>query len=130
MDTVIFIAFCFFVVFLGGRIKQGGLPVRKGQTPEETPFSEGAEVAGPPVVQKSCGGKNRRRFIFLLIQLIVLAVLMIYMIPFLIRDFTQGESTDYLHVILRCLIFVFTIYIFVSGVIKVFCKGNKANIGK
>lgn len=130
MDTVIFIAFCVFVVFLGVRIKQGGLQVRKGQMLQGTPLSGGAEVAGAPLAQNSRGGKNRRGFIFLLIQLIVLASLMIYMIPFLIRDFTQAESNDHLHLILRCLIFVFTIYIFVSGVIKVFCKGNKANIGK
>lgn len=125
MDTVVFIAFCVFVLLLGIRIKQRWQSGKK-----ETPVSEEEEMPKNSIAWNNRLKKKRRRFIFLWIQLMVLAGLSVYMIPFLIRDFTAGNSTPLVNIILRCLIFVFTIYIFGSVCVKVFCKRNKANIEK
>lgn len=127
MDTVIFIAFCVFVLLLGIRIKQRWQP---GKKEEEASVSEEEEIPETCIVRNNRLRKERRRSIFLWIQLMILAVLSVYMIPFLIRDFTAGNPMPLVNIILRCLIFVFTIYIFASGCMKVFCKRNKANIKK
>ena len=71
--------------------------------------------------------KSRRRY-FILIQVIVLGGLLIYMLSWLIRDFKGAEPVLNAGFILRCLIFVFTIYIFISrgrDLLRQRVKGNK-----
>ena len=102
-DTLIFIAFCVFILLLGVRFWQ--------QLRERTERTEAD-----------------RRCYFILIQVIVLGGLLIYMLPWLIRDFKGAEPVLNAGFILRCLIFVFTIYIFISrgrDLLRQRVKGNK-----
>ena len=111
-DTLIFIAFCVFILLLGVRFWQ--------QLRERTDRSIADEAVPLPA-------KSRRRY-FILIQVIVLGGLLIYMLSWLIRDFKGAEPVLNAGFILRCLIFVFTIYIFISrgrDLLRQRVKGNK-----
>lgn len=102
-DTLVFIAFCVFTLLLGVRFWQQR---RERKTETEA---------------------GRRRY-FTLIQVIVLGGLLIYMVPWLVRDFRETEPLLNPGFILRCLIFVFTIYIFISrgrGLFRQSVKGNR-----
>lgn len=103
-DTIIFIAFCLFILLLGSRFRQR-ISESKGGRPEM---------------------KRRVRF-FSIIQLVVLGGLMIYMVPLLIRDFSGPGQAPVTSVILRCLIFVFTIYIFVTGCMRLCGRKDQEN---
>ena len=105
-DTIIFIAFCLFILLLGSRFRQR-ITESGGARPEM---------------------KRRVRF-FSIVQLVVLGGLMIYMIPLLIRDFSGPEQPPMTSAILRCLIFVFTIYIFVTGCMRLFGRKDQGNAG-
>lgn len=116
-DTLIFIAFCAFIVLLGIRmIQQFEKKKRIAVEKEEDKASEPCPVS-----------TKRRRYtcFWAIVQVVVLAGLIIYMIPVLIEDFSTGESREISSVFLRCLIFVFTIYIFIRQWRRVFGKENK-----
>ena len=132
-DTLILIAFCVFAFLLGIRIKQrfsewkskkSGGKINKNQR------SKLAHAEEPPEIKARRLRRERRVRFFTIVQLFVLAGLMIYMIPALVRDFMVPGRVDLMNIILRCLIFVFTIYIFILGYVKVFGQKNKENAGK
>lgn len=103
-DTIILAALCLFVILVGFRLRQ-----RYVERPE----------------QKRIEHSSRFRLIMTIIQLVVLGGLMIYMIPVLWRDINVPEQVGGMDLFLRCLIFVFTIYIFISGVRVLLRQRNK-----
>lgn len=128
-DTLIFVAFCVFAFLVGMRMKQRWSEWRKKKQPEvrvnknQRPKTEHADEP-PEVKARRLRRESRVRF-FTIAQLFVLAGLMFYMVPALVRDFMLPGRVDAMNIILRCLIFVFTIYIFILGYIKVFRRKNK-----
>lgn len=119
-DIIIFIAFCIFVFLLGIRIKQRLSEQRDKKTKDN-------DTGYTPAISEK---QNRRERILAIIQLCVFGGLAIYMIPILIRDFTMEGQTESLEIFLRCLIFIFTIYIFILAWIKVLRPKNKENTGE
>ena len=79
-DTLIFIAFCVFILLLGVRFWQ--------QLRERTERTEADRSIADEAVPLPA--KSRRRY-FILIQVIVLGGLLIYMLSWLIRDFKGAE---------------------------------------
>ena len=73
---------------------------------------------------------SRFRLVFRIAGLVVLGGLIIYMVPVLWRDFRMFGQGRLIEFFLRCLIFVFTIYIFGSGVRILLQRRNKENSGK
>lgn len=130
-DTLIFVAFCVFAFLVGMRMKQRWSEWRKKKQPEvrvnknQRPKSE--HVDEPPEVKARRLRRESRVRFFTIAQLFVLAGLMFYMVPALVRDFMLPGRVDAMNIILRCLIFVFTIYIFILGYIKVFRRKNKGD---
>ena len=109
-DTLIFIAFCVFILLLGVRFWQ-----QLRERTERTEADRSIADEAVPLPAKS------RRCYFILIQVIVLGGL-------LIRDLMQPEGLEISNLFLRCLIFVFTIYIFISrgrDLLRQRVKGNK-----
>lgn len=100
-DTLILGAFCIFILLLGFRMKQ-----------------RYAEWKQAERQKKLNGHESRLRRIVTIVQLVVLAGLMVYMIPVLVRDFSHLEQVGGVNLFLRCLIFVFTIYILIWGIIR------------
>lgn len=131
MDTFIFVAFCVFAFLLGMRLKQRWSDRRKKKQPEErvnkNQRSKAAYVDEPPEVKARRLRRESRVRFFTIAQLFVLAGLMFYMVPSLVRDFMLPGRVDAVNIILRCLIFVFTIYIFVLGYVKVSRRKNKGD---
>lgn len=132
-DTFIFIAFCVFLVLAGFRVKQrisGWKQQRQTGVAGKKETKTGATEEPPEVKEKRVRREKRVRF-FTIAQLVVLAGLMVYMIPALVQDFMYPGRVDSMNLILRCLIFVFTIYIFILAYLKIFAKkqtetnGNK-----
>lgn len=128
-DTIIFVAFCVFALLVGMRLKQRWSEWRKNKEPEEkinkNQRSKTAQAEEPAEVRaKRLRRESRVRF-FTIVQLFVLGGLMVYMIPALVRDFMIPGRVDAMNIILRCLIFIFTIYIFVLGYFKVFHRKDK-----
>lgn len=131
-DTFIFVAFCVFAFLLGMRMKQRFGEWKKKKQPEEKiNKNQRSKLAGteePPEVKERRLRRERRVRFFTIAQLFVLGGLMIYMIPALVRDFMVPGRVDVMNIFLRCLIFIFTIYIFIIGYIKAFGNKNKENI--
>lgn len=100
-DTLILGAFCIFILLLGFRMKQR---YREWKQAERQ--------------KKMDGSASRLRRIVTIVQLVVLAGLMVYMIPILFRDFSHLEEVGRVNLFLRCLIFIFTIYILIWGIIR------------
>lgn len=134
-DTLIFAAFCVFAFLVGLRLKQRWDTWKKGKQPEEKinknqrPKAALADEEPEEVRVRRLRRESRVRF-FTIAQLIVLGGLMIYMIPALVTDMMLPGRVEATNIILRCLIFVFTIYIFILGYLKVFRRGNKEETGK
>lgn len=127
-DTVVFIAFCLFAGLLGLRWRLGWPEKRAGKHTERTAGETGPETAGPgkPVREQNDGqGRERLRRFFRVVQLLVLAGLMMGMSFALIRDFADVRLPFSPRLILRCLIFVCTIYIFAAGCKRVFVRKNQ-----
>lgn len=127
-DTLILVAFCIFALLLGMRLKQrlgawkkqkNEVKMNKNQRPKMAHAEEPAEVRAKRLRRE----KRIRRFT--IVQLLVLLGLMIYMVPALIKDFMVPGRVDVSNLFLRCLIFIFTIYIFILGYIKVFGRKQK-----
>lgn len=121
-DTFIFIAFCLFLVLAGIRIKQRISGKRNHTASGSGKADKKPEGAEPPEIRERRHRRERRVRIFSIVQLIVLGGLMVYMIPALVRDFMYPGRVEMMNLILRCLIFVFTIYIFVLTYLKVFAR--------
>ena len=83
-DTLIFIAFCVFILLLGVRFWQ-----QLRERTERTEADRSIADEAVPLPAKS------RRCYFILIQVIVLGGLLIYMLPWLIRDFKGTECWVY-----------------------------------
>lgn len=133
-DSLIFAAFCIFAFLVGLRLKQRWDASRKGQQPKDKiNKNQRPKVAledEPEEIRvKRLRRESRVRF-FTIAQLFVLGGLMIYMIPALVRDFMVPGRVEATNIFLRCLIFVFTIYIFIIGYLKVFGRKNKEKTGK
>lgn len=128
-DFYILIAFCVFMFMLGVRLKRrwnnrkqktAHTRINKNQRPKMAASDE------PPLVREK-RLRRERRTRYLRLFAVVLFGLMVFMIPALIRDLMQPEGLEISNLFLRCLIFVFTIYIFVLGYLKVFRKKGKVN---
>lgn len=133
-DTFIFVAFCVFAFLVGMRIKQRWSEWQKRNKPEEKVHKNQrpkmAQTDEPPeITVRRLRRESRVRF-FTIAQLIVLGGLMIYMAPALVRDFMLPGRVDAVNIFLRCLIFVFTIYIFILGYMKVFRRKDRENTEK
>lgn len=114
-DTLILAAFCVFVVLLGMRMKQR--------------FAEWKRNKGQVSAEDSRKESAIRRW-FAGIQLVVLGGLLVYMIPALFRDLRSPDEGNMVNLILRCLIFVFTIYILIWGTIQTCRRKDKENVEK
>lgn len=128
-DTYIFIAFCVFMLLLGMRLKQR-LSGRKKETQEKINKNQRPKVAAseePQEVKDRRLRRERRTRYFTIAQLFVLLGLMVFMIPALVRDLTTPENSDAGNLILRCVIFAFTIYVFILGYLRAFGKKRKNN---
>lgn len=122
-DFLILVGFCVFTFLLGMRLKrrlekkkpqEGQIRIRKNQRPK---MAAGGEE--PPLVRERRLRRERRTHYFTVVLLFVLFGLMIFMIPALVTDLSMPDRIQYPHFFLRCFIFVFTIYIFVLGYVKV-----------
>ena len=122
-DFLILVGFCVFTFLLGRRLKrrlekkkpqEGQIRIRKNQRPK---MAAGGEE--PPLVRERRLRRERRTHYFTVVLLFVLFGLMIFMIPALVTDLSMHDRIQYPHFFLRCFIFVFTIYIFVLGYVKV-----------
>lgn len=125
MDTFIFVGFCIFMFLLGLRLKQRWDNRKKKNTAEHINKNQRPKMADaeePPVVTAARLRRERRVRFFTIAQLILLFGLMIFMLPNLMRDLMRIGSVDGANLFLRCLIFIFTIYIFILGFLKVFRK--------
>lgn len=133
-DTFIFVAFCVFAFLVGMRLKQRWSEWKKKKQPEvQIPKNQRSKVEHadePPEVKARRQRRESRVRFFTIVQLFVLGGLMFYMVPALVRDFMLPGRVDALNIILRCLIFVFTIYIFILGYVKVFRRKNKGDTEK
>lgn len=127
-DTLILIAFCVFALLLGMRMKQrfsdwkarkNNVKVNKNQRPKMASAEE------PEFVRQRRLRRERRVRVFTIAQLVVLLGLMIYMIPALTRDLMAPGHVDATNIILRCLIFLFSIYIFILGYAKAFRRNHR-----
>ncbi len=133
-DIYIFIAFCVFMLLVGMRLKQrlsGGKKaksvsgIRKNQRPKMA-----ANLAEePPLVREKRIRREKRVRFFTIAQLVVLFGLMVFMLPALVKDFMLPEAINWPNFFLRCLIFIFTIYIFILGFLKVFGRGKQEKAG-
>lgn len=130
-DTLIFVAFCVFAFLVGMRMKQRWSDWKKKKQPEEriskNQRPKAVPADEPPEVKARRLRREGRVRFFTIAQLFLLGGLMFYMVPALVRDFMLPGRVDATNIILRCLIFVFTIYIFILGYVKVFRRKNKGD---
>lgn len=126
-DIYIFIAFCVFMLMVGMRIRQrwnnrNKTPERKVNKNQRPKMAASGE---PPEVKARRIRREKRVRFFTIAQLFVLFALMVYMAPSLVRDLMLPQGMDVPNFFLRCLIFVFTIYIFILGYWKAFKRKKK-----
>lgn len=129
-DTFILVAFCIFALLLGMRMKQRFAEWKNKKENFRVNKNQRSKLANadePPLVRERRLRRERRVRFFTIAQLFVVGGLMVYMIPALVRDFMVPGRVDMMNIILRCLIFIFTIYIFILGYIKAFGRKNKEN---
>lgn len=130
-DFLILIGFCVFTFLVGMRLKrrfskkqpnEPQIRIRKNQRSKMAASGE-----EPPLVREKRLRRERRTYYYTVVLLFVLFGLMIFMIPALVTDLSMPERIQYPNFFLRCFIFVFTIYIFILGYIKVtrYKKGKK-----
>lgn len=126
-ETFILVGLCVFMFLLGIRLKQRfsrkkapmSVPIRKNQR------SKMAATEEPPLVKERRLRRERRTRYFTFVLLVVLFGLMVFMIPALVRDMNVPERVYSSNFFLRCFIFVFTIYVFVLGYIKLFSSKKR-----
>lgn len=127
-DTFILIAFCLFTFLVGMRLKQryDAWKQKKGETHTPKNQHPGKSVEPEEVRARRLRREKRVRF-FTIAQLVVLVGLMFFMAPALVKDFMAPGHVDASNIFLRCLIFIFTIYIFILGYLKVFRRKKEEN---
>lgn len=96
LDILMFVAFGIFILLLFWRMKER----LKGN-------SEMQELG----MNKTTFNWTKFRKCWMIVQLFVLFVLLFYMVPLLWQDFQMLNEHNWMKVALRCLIFIFTIYI-------------------
>ena len=109
-DILILAAFAVFVVLLVWRMKERFADLQRQE--EQAPLEEKSRLA-------------RIRKGWRVIQLVVLGGLAIYMVPFLWAHFHHLGQPEMVEVLLRCLIFIFTICVLLMELIKVVRQKNK-----
>ena len=122
-EFLILTGFCVFTFLLGMRLKQR-LAKKKPNEPQiRIRKNQRSKMAAcgeePPLVKERRLRRARRTHHFTEVLLLVLFGLMIFMIPALVADLSMPDRIQYPHFFLRCFIFVFTIYVFVLGYVKV-----------
>ena len=103
IDILILVAFCFFIVLVGIRLKQLRI---ENQT------------------QATSTLRSNYRKVFKYLQCLVLLGLAVYMIPLLWADFQQFPSMKGFEFFLRCLIFLITIYVLIIKIQSFFKSRN------
>ncbi len=126
MDTVIFIAFCVFLFLVGYRLRQR---FQKARISEDTLLQKSRrsleqEEGEPEIVRERRRRREERTRRFTIAMLCVLFLLMAFMIPMLVRDVQRFGQIDKMNFIMRVVIFLFTLYVFVLGYLKIFSKGK------
>ncbi len=127
-DNYIFIAFCVFMLLVGMRWRQRWKKANKKSTEGRVPKNQRPKVAAigeSEEVRKRRLQRERRVRLFTIIQLVVLFGLMVFMIPALMKDIADPGGIVWQNFLLRALIFLFTIYVFIIGYIKVFRKKSE-----
>lgn len=114
-DTFILIAFVAFVFLVGIRIRQRWAENKSSRKEDMNRMSEEGKEEIPDKGEDRKILRKRLRRLFTLLQLLVLGGLIVYMAVALVDDFSLPERGETKNLILRCLIFVFTIYIFISS---------------
>lgn len=122
MDTVIFIAFCVFLFLVGYRLRQRFRKVRISEDTLLQKSRPSLEQEEPEIVRERRCGREERTRRFTIAMLCVLFLLMAFMIPMLVRDVQRFEQIDKMNFIMRVVIFLFTLYVFVLGYLKIFSK--------
>ncbi len=122
MDTVIFIAFCVFLFLVGYRLRQRFRKVRISEDTLLQKSRPSLEQEEPEIVRERRRGREERTRRFTIAMLCVLFLLMAFMIPMLVRDVQRFEQIDKMNFIMRIVIFLFTLYVFVLGYLKIFSK--------
>ncbi len=122
MDTVIFIAFCVFLFLVGYRLRQRFRKVRISEDTLLQKSRPSLEQEEPEIVRERRRGREERTRRFTIAMLCVLFLLMAFMIPMLVRDVQRFEQIDKMNFIMRVVIFLFTLYVFVLGYLKIFSK--------
>ncbi|WP_251620800.1 hypothetical protein [Odoribacter lunatus] len=122
-ELFILIGFCVFTFLLGVRLKQRLVKKKPNEVPIRIRKNQRSKMADcgeePPLVKERRLRRERRSRRFTVVLLFALFGLMIFMIPSLVFDLSMPERMGNLHFFLRCFIFVFTVYVFVLGYIKV-----------
>ena len=127
-DTFILIAFVAFVFLVGIRIRQRWAENKSSRKEDMNRMPEEGKEEIPDKGEDRKILRKRLRRLFTLLQLLVLGGLIVYMAVALVDDFNLPERGETKNLILRCLIFVFTIYIFISrgrDLLRQRVKGNK-----
>lgn len=114
-DTFILIAFVAFVFLVGIRIRQRWAENKSSRKEDMNRMPEEGKEEIPDKGEDRKILRKRLRRLFTLLQLLVLGGLIVYMAVALVDDFNLPERGETKNLILRCLIFVFTIYIFISS---------------
>ena len=122
MDTVIFIAFCVFLFLVGYRLRQRFRKVRISEDTLLQKSRPSLEQEEPEIVRERRRGREERTRRFTIAMLCVLFLLMAFMIPMLMRDVQRFGQIDKMNFIMRIVIFLFTLYVFVLGYLKIFSK--------
>lgn len=107
-DTIIFIAFCLFLLLAGMRLQQR----LSEQKSEEAAAAEEKDQ------------KHSWRRYYWIVQWVILGGLLVYMLPVLVHHFMGPGPVFTKDFFLRCLIFLFTIYIFMAGIRTFFKHKN------
>lgn len=96
LDTLMLVAFGIFIVLLVWRARER---LKEGSENHEYKINKTKSVWDIP------------RKWWMIVQVVILSGLLFYMLPLLWKDFQLLEECDVVQVALRCLVFIFTIYI-------------------
>ncbi|MDR1756771.1 MAG: hypothetical protein LBR65_07445 [Culturomica sp.] len=127
-DSYIFIAFCVFMLLVGMRWRQRWKEARKKKTEAGVPKNQRPKVAAagePEEVRVRRLRREKRVRLFTIVQLVVLFGLLVFMIPALVKDIADPGGIVWQNFVLRALIFLFAIYVFTIGYIKIFRKKSE-----
>lgn len=112
LDKLMLVAFGIFIVLLLWRM--------------HSRLKESSGIDGRDIDGKKSGWTDFRKW-WQIVLLVVLCGLLFYMVPLLWKDFQSFEECEGVQLVLRCLIFILTIYILFVGIRK-WLKERKVNI--